>query len=202
MNKVPAPPQARAYRMVSRAKAAADTTSRLLDVAVTLFTDNSYDEVSLESIASGAGVTDRTLLRRFGSKEALFVAATMRAAEDVMRQRAAAPVGDISGAVANVVDSYEHWGANRLRMLAQEDRIPVIAENVEGGRRYHWSWVEQTFAPLLRGRRGSDRKRMVAALVVITDVYTWKLLRRDLHFSQTETERILVDLISGLTGGD
>jgi hypothetical protein len=109
-------------------------------------------------------------------------------------------VGDVAGAVTNVVASYEHWGANRLRLLAQEDRIPVVAQSVEAGRRYHRAWVERVFAPLVTGLRGSERKRVVAALVMVTDVYTWKLLRRDLGLSRRDTERTMVQLINTLQG--
>jgi hypothetical protein len=84
-------------------------------------------------------------------------------------------------------------------MLSQEDRIPVVAANVEHGRRYHWSWVERTFAPLLADLRGSGRKRRIGALIAATDVYTWKLLRSDLGFSRTDTERAIVDLIGNVT---
>jgi hypothetical protein len=113
----------------------------------------------------------------------------------MVRQREATPVGDVAGAVANVVEHYERWGRNRLRLLSQEDRIDLVAEHVRGGRAYHVTWVEQTFAPQLAGLRGPARKRRVAALVAATDVYTWKLLRLDLGLSRVETERTLVELI-------
>jgi AcrR family transcriptional regulator len=190
----------RPYRMAARADAAQATAARLLDAAVTRFTDTAYGDVSLEEIAQAAGVTKRTLLRRYGSKDALFVAAMDRAAHEMMRSRDAAPVGDVAGAVTNLVDHYERWGENRLRLLAQEDRIPVVAENVQGGRRYHWSWVEQKFAPLIGGLAGAARTRRIAALVAITDVYTWKLLRRDLGLSRADTEQLLVELLSKLEG--
>jgi AcrR family transcriptional regulator len=190
----------RPYRMAARADAAQATAARLLDAAVTRFTDTAYEDVSLEEIAQAAGVTKRTLLRRYGSKDALFVAAMDRAAHEMMRSRDAAPVGDVAGAVTNLVDHYERWGENRLRLLAQEDRSPVVAENVQGGRRYHWSWVEQKFAPLIGGLAGAARTRRIAALVAITDVYTWKLLRRDLGLSRADTEQLLVELLSKLEG--
>ncbi len=190
----------RPYRMVARADAARATGSRVLDVAVELFTDKPYEDVSLDEIARRAHVTKRTVLRRFGSKEALFLTAMERAGREEMRARDAAPVGDLAGAVANVVEHYERWGANRLRLLAQEDRIAVVAEDVEAGRRYHWSWVQRTFAPLIDGLEGAARKRRIAALVTLTDVYTWKLLRRDLGLSRADTERTLVELISKLEG--
>ncbi|MDQ3608862.1 MAG: TetR/AcrR family transcriptional regulator [Actinomycetota bacterium] len=190
----------RPYRMVARADAALATANRVLDVALELFTARPYEDVSVEEIAQRAEVTKRTVLRHFRSKEALFLAAMERGGREEMRARDAAPAGDVAGAVANVVEHYERWGANRLRLLSQEDRIAVVAQDVEIGRRYHWSWVERTFAPLIDGLTGAARKRRVAALVALTDVYTWKLLRRDLGLSQSDTERTLVELINKLEG--
>src|SRR3954463_7782049 len=191
----------RAYRMSARAEATAATGTRILDVAVRLFTDNPYDEVSLERVAAEAGVAKRTVLRRFGSKEALFSEAMNPARDEMIAHRQAAPVGDVAGAVANVVGQYEQWGTNRLRLLEQEDRIPLIAEWVQGGREWHWAWVERVLAPQLKGLRGAERKRRIAALVVLTDVYTWRLLRLDLKLSRADTERTLVDLITRSEGG-
>ncbi len=190
----------RPYRMAARADAAEATANRVLDAALELFTDNPYEDVSLEAVAKEAGVTTRTVLRRFGSKEALFGEAMQRAVSEMITHREAAPVGDVAGAVANVIGQYERWGTNRLRMLAQEDRIPVIAEWVRGGREWHWAWVQRVFAPSLAGLRGAARKRRVAALVALTDVYTWKLLRLDLRLSRGETERTLIESINSLEG--
>jgi AcrR family transcriptional regulator len=192
----------RPYRMAARAEAAAATAERILDAAVEMFTERPYDDVSLDLIAAESGVTKRTLLRRFESKESLFGVAMQRAVGEMVAHRDAAPVGDVHGAVANVVGQYERWGTNRLRLLAQEDRIPVVAEWVQGGRAYHWDWVARVFAPQLAGLRGAARKRRVAALVALTDVYTWKLLRRDLGLSRADTERTLIDLIEKLEGHD
>ncbi|MDQ3732521.1 MAG: TetR/AcrR family transcriptional regulator [Actinomycetota bacterium] len=190
----------RPYRMVARADAARATAERVLDVALELFTARPYEDVSVEEIAQHAEVTRRTVLRRFGSKEALFLAAMERGGREEMRARDEAPVGDVAAAVVNVVAHYERWGANRLRLLSQQDRIPVVAEDVQIGRRYHWSWVERTFAPLIDGLTGAARKRRIATLVVLTDVYTWKLLRRDLGLSQADTNRTLIELIDKLKG--
>jgi AcrR family transcriptional regulator len=191
----------RQYDMSARAEAAEVTVRRVIDVAVRLFTDHSYEDVSLERVAGDAGVTKRTVLRRFGSKEALFGEAMSAAREEMIAHRQEAPIGDVAGSVANVVGQYERWGMNRLRLLEQEDRIPLIAEWVQGGREWHWDWVERVFAPQLEGLRGGERKRRRAALVALTDVYTWRLLRLDLHLSRADTERTLVDLIHRLDGG-
>jgi AcrR family transcriptional regulator len=185
----------RRYRMTVRAEAAQSTANCILDAAIELFTDKAFEDVTLDEVAERAGITKRTVLRRFESKDRLFVAAMDRAVDQMLRQREVAPVGDVVGAVANVVAHYERWGTNRLRLLSQEDRIELVAEHVRGGRAYHRAWVEHTFGPQLAGLRGSARKRRVAALVAATDVYTWKLLRLDLGLSRAETQRTLVEII-------
>jgi AcrR family transcriptional regulator len=186
--------------MVARAETTRARAERVLEAALALFAEKPYEDVSLEEVAELSGVTKRTVLRRFGSKDEVFVRAMEQGGRREMARRDEAPVGDVSGAIANLIDHYERWGANRLRLLSQEDRIPVVAENVEIGRRYHWSWVERTFAPLLDGLQGGARRRRIAALVAITDVYTWKLLRRDLTLSRRDTEQVLTELISKLEG--
>lgn len=185
----------RRYQMTARAEAAQFTAAGILDVAIELFTDNAFEDVTLDEVAERAGVTKRTVLRRFESKDLLFVTAMDHAVEEMVGQRDRAPVGDVAGAVANVVQHYERWGRNRLRLLSQEGRIGLVAEHVRGGRAYHRAWVERTFAPQLAGLRGLQRTRRVAALVAVTDVYTWKLLRLDLGLSRAETERTLVEII-------
>ena len=186
--------------MQARADAAEATGARVLDAAVELFTESPFDEVSLEQVANRSGVATRTVIRRFGSKEDLFGSAMRRAAEIMMAQRNEAPVGDIAGAVRNVIAHYEKWGENRLRLIAQEDRIDVVRENVRGGRAFHRDWVERTFAPLLVGFAGAARQRRVAALIALTDVFMWKLLRRDHGLSRAQTERTIVELITALQG--
>ena len=195
------PPGRRHYRMTARADAVQVTADRVLDAALELFTDHPYDEVSLDDVAAKARVTKRTVLRRFGSKESLFLAADERAGRQEMDRRHEAPVGDVIAAVALVVASYERFGRNRLRMLEQEDRFPIVAQDVAEGRRLHLAWVERTFAPLVERLPMAARARRIATLVALTDVYMWKLLRLDQGLSRDDTVRALVELIRAL-GGD
>jgi hypothetical protein len=46
--------------------------------------------------------------------------------------------------------------------------------------------------------RSDARARCINALHAATDVYTWKLLRRDLKLSRAETERTMVELANGV----
>src|ERR1700735_2757639 len=95
----------------------------------------------------------------------------------VRDERMRAPVGDVTGAVRNLVQHYEDRGDMVLRWLAEEDRNPFMHEIVDRGRGIHHEWVAQTFAPQLE-RATIDQRRRLAQLVAITDVYVWKLLRR------------------------
>jgi uncharacterized membrane-anchored protein len=117
-----------------------------------------------------------------------------------MRIRHEVEVGDVAGAVAAVVGSYERFGANRLRALAQEDRLPIIAEDAAAGRRMHHQWVARIMAPLLRGASRAERRRRLGALIALTDVYIWKVLRRDVGLSEADTRKVLVGLINSVGG--
>ena len=54
--------------------------------------------------------------------------------------------------------------------------------------------------PCQRSPDGKARRRVVNALHAATDVYTWKLLRRDLGVTRAETERTMVRLVDGTLG--
>jgi AcrR family transcriptional regulator len=190
----------RPYQMRARAEAAAETGRRILEAVIELHTERFFDQVSLEDIAERAGVTVQTVIRRFGNKERLIEAATEMANRQVVRQRDQAPVGDIEGAVKNLVDHYEEWGDSALRLLAQEERVAAFRSVTDAGRALHYQWVERTFAPLLANRAGEARRRLLAELIAVCDVYFWKLLRRDLGLSREQTDLAIRETILALKG--
>jgi AcrR family transcriptional regulator len=193
-------PHKRPYRMRARAEAAAETGRRILEAVIELHRERFWDQVSLEDIAERAGVTVQTVIRRFGSKERLIEAAAEEGTRQVIRQRDRAPVGDIEGAVENLVDHYEEWADSALRLLAQEERVPAFRSVTDAARAFHYEWVERTFAPLLAKRTGTTRRRLLAELVAICDVYFWKLLRRDLGLNREQTELAIRETILALEG--
>jgi AcrR family transcriptional regulator len=194
------PPQKRPYRMRARAEAAAETGRRILEATIELHRERFFDQVSLEDIAERAGVTVRTVIRRFGSKERLIEAAAEEGTRQVTDQRYRAPIGDIEGAVNNLVDHYEEWGDTALRLLAQEERVAAFRSITDAGRAFHHEWVESTFAPLLAKRTGEEYRRLLAELIAVCDVYFWKLLRRDLGLSREQTELAIRETILALKG--
>lgn len=177
--------------MVARAAAAQASAERILEAARALFGELLYDQVSLDSVAERAGVTVRTVVRRFGSKEGLFTLVADRMSRQVRSEREAGRMEDPVEAVRGAVRNYERWGDDVLHFLAQESRAAAIASVVARGRRYHHSWVERTFAPALAGLPGEERGHRLAQLVVATDVYAWKVLRRDLGLEAGEAEALM-----------
>jgi AcrR family transcriptional regulator len=188
----------RPYRMRARAESAAATGERILDAAIDVFWEQPAD-FSLERVARRAGVSVRTVIRRFGGTEGLMTAAAERETDRVERHRAEAPVGDVSGAVRVLVEHYEELGERVLLMLAEENRKPELREIVDQGRSRHAAWCERVFAPALARLRGRARDRRLAQLVAVCDVYTWKLLRGDRGLTRRETEAALVELLEPLT---
>jgi AcrR family transcriptional regulator len=187
--------------MVARAEAVAATGERILDAAVEVFWELPSDQISLDEVARRAGVTVQTVIRRFGGRDALLAAAAEREAERVRRQRQEAPVGDAAGAVRVLVDHYESMGDRVLRLLAEEERVPGLGEIADRGRALHREWCARVFAAALEGRAGVERRRRLAQLVAICDVYTWKLLRRDAGLSRRQTELALVELLEPMLEG-
>src|SRR5262249_4056980 len=96
--------------MSARAEAAERTVARIHEAAADLFRSRPFPEVTLQAIADAAGVTLQTVLRRFGSKEQLFISAANAQADTVMRRRAIDAGGDVKTIVRTLVASYEEMG--------------------------------------------------------------------------------------------
>jgi AcrR family transcriptional regulator len=185
----------RPYQMVARAQSAAATRERILDVAVRAFWEQPDEQVSLDQVARRAEVSVQTVIRRFGGRDGLFAAAVERETERTRTERDQAPAGDPQGAVRILLDHYETLGERVLALLAEERRLPELREVADAGRELHRAWCARVFAEALDRRKGAERRRRLAQLVAICDVYTWKLLRRDAGLSRRQTETALVEML-------
>jgi AcrR family transcriptional regulator len=167
----------RNYEMRVRKEATAATRSAIVAAAVDSVMAERSLAVTLGTVADRAGVTVKTVLRHFGSREALIDEAASRAQEDVLRERLAPP-DDPEHALAVLIEHYERRGEMVLGILAEEVDDPRARQICDTGRALHRAWVEEAFGVNLPADPG-ERSRIVDALVVATDVYAWKLLRRD-----------------------
>jgi AcrR family transcriptional regulator len=182
----------RTYTMGARAEAVQETRLRIQEALFRLGCERLFVEISLDDVAREAGVSVQTVLRQFGSRAALMEANSEYAVGRIAEEREV-PVGDVDSAVRVICHHYELRGEIALLMLAQERANPQVATLTENGRRMHRQWVDDVFAPL------TDKDdAMVDLLVVATDVYTWKLLRRDRGLSRAQTENRMKELVQAV----
>jgi AcrR family transcriptional regulator len=187
----------RTYTMTTRAMAAEQTRQRILQAAFDLQSQRLASEIGLEAVADEAQVSVQTILRHFGSRAGLMDATTVFANEQVADERRT-PVGDVRAAITVLVDHYERRGDLALMMLAQESTYEHVRKMSEAGKEMHRTWVRDVFTPQLADSSPAAREEFVDLLVVATDVYTWKLLRRDRGLSRTQVEHRMNTLVAAV----
>ncbi len=157
------------------------------------------DEITLDDVAAAAGTTRQTVIRLFGGKEGVLAAAI-----DLFHAKAAPRIelsqraSDLT-AIEAVVEHYEAVGDMAFRLLAQEERHPVLRPQLEVGRQAHRSWVAARFNGALKGLGGEARDMQITRLVVATDLYTWKLLRRDFGHTKSEVVALMAGMITNIS---
>ncbi len=185
------------YRMRARADAVEATRDRLVTAAVNAFGDRPYDDVTIAEVAREAGVSHQTLLNHFGSKERLYLAAVEVGGGRIAELRAAAVPGEVDSIVGALMEQYERYGDGNARTAMLDERSPMVASMLEMARGYHQDWLAAMFAEHLPAQ-GTARREALAALHAATDVFTWKLLRRDLRLSRRATRQTMTRLVTAL----
>jgi AcrR family transcriptional regulator len=191
---------ARTYRMVVRAGQAEVTRRRILNAAMGILF-SSQAALTLASTAAQAGVSVQTVLRCFGSRAGLVEAAAGEAWRRVADQRGQAPVGDIAASVKVLFIHYEAYGDRLVQARARESAVPELAAGLHRARADHRRWVARTYRPQLAARPELERDRALNALVALTDVYNWKLLRRDLELDRRDAEATLAEMVAAVVSG-
>jgi len=190
--------ETRSYVMKARAEKAAATRERIVKSAVDLIVERTLDGLTLEAIAERAGVAARTILRIFGSKEQVFAAAINA---EGRRGHGQLRPGDVEATIKTVFDDYEKIGDAVILRLADEGRIPSLDALLKSGRDNHRRWIEESFSPQLSKLDRNARAELLNALLVATDVYAWKLLRRDFGLSRRAAEKVIGRIIHSLVEG-
>jgi AcrR family transcriptional regulator len=184
----------RAYTQTRRADATEQTRRAILDAAQALFREDHQIDPQLGLIAARAGCSSRSVIRHFGSKEGLIEAAIADGVTATAESRWAEP-GDVAGAVHRLVDHYEEIGDEVVRWLASAERYPLVRRVTESGARMHRDWVRTVFGPDLEGLEPGERRRRVATLATVTDVYVWQLLRRREGLGRGAAEAAILALV-------
>ncbi|WP_182909438.1 TetR/AcrR family transcriptional regulator [Microbispora sp. H13382] len=186
----------RPYRMGARAAAAEVTRTRVVEAAAALWRRRWYDDVTLQHVADEAGVSVQTIVNHFGGKDGLADAVAERVASQAALTREV-PAGDVAAIVAVLFEDYERHGDANVLWTAQMDRVPAIARAAADARVRHRAWLEQVFADRLPAQ-GPAREHALNLHYAATDVYLWKLWRRDLGLSREDAERAMRDLLTSI----
>jgi AcrR family transcriptional regulator len=189
--------QARRYTMRERAEAVEATRERIARVAMERFLAEPYADVTIASVARDTGVSHQTLLNHFESKEGLFAAAAQRFSADLASARESRPATDPDSVVAHLVDQFERSGDGNVRLALLDERIEAVKASLVQGRANHQGWLAEVFEDRLPADP-AKQKQTLAALHAATDVYTWKLLRRDLGHGRRATQRIMTDMVRAI----
>ena len=184
----------RTYHQTARAESAEATGRHIAQAFLARLMEHWFDEITLDQVAEDAGVTVQTVVRRFGGKEGLLATAARVMGDQIIAQRTAPP-GDIDTLLEKLIGDYERTGDAVIRLLALEPRQPTLKKLLDFGRSKHRKWVSDGFAGSLSHLDPASRQRTIDALVIITDVYTWKLLRRDMARSIRATAETMKNLI-------
>jgi AcrR family transcriptional regulator len=188
-----------AYTMVARAEGMVATRERIVQAALKLALEQAYEDITLAAIAQTAGVSHQTVLNHFESKEKVAAAAAEVLSQETLQARGKAIPGDHRGAVAILVNEYERFGDANVRWALSSERLGSLASLLDQARTGHQVWLERIFSDRLP-KTPAARRRAIHALHAATDVYTWKLFRRDLRLTRIETERLIVALVNGVLG--
>ena len=187
----------RVYHQTARAAAAEELRQRVAIAFYKLLLSRWVDEITLDDVAASAGTTRQTVIRLFGGKEGLLEAMAAIVEAQAEPRLLLPHNASIQGALQALITHYEVVGDLVVRLLAQEERHPALRPILERGRREHRAWVAKWFGGALKG---VERERQVTRLVVATDVYTWKLLRRDFGNTQKEVTVLMAGLLEQITG--
>jgi len=188
----------RIYRQTARAEAAKSREADILEAFQALLGTRWTSDFTLADVAREAGVTQQTVIRKFGGKEGLFRALAEKIGTEIEARRAVQP-GMMSEAIAVLVEDYEAVGDLVSRLLQQEAHDGALTPLLEFGRKAHREWIAHAFAPALQSRGEPARKLLLDALVAATDVYVWKLLRRDLGYQPAHVAAVIELLAAGAT---
>jgi len=190
----------RPYRQIARAAAAESLRQRVVTAFNDLLLSRWIDEITLDEAAVSAGTTRQTVIRLFGGKDGLLEAVMDRLRAEVV-PRTSMPADDSGrAALEALIAHYESVGDIVVRFLAQEERHSALRPLLAQGRREHRTWVAERFGSMRSGLSELEWERQITRLIVATDIYTWKLLRRDFGKSQAEVLHLMVAIINKETG--
>jgi len=193
---------------MNKAKSAYDNSKRQTDAEKTkikilrafgdLWSDYSIKDITLEMVAIEAGLTTKTILRKFGSKDGLTNESLSYLATEIESERTSAKAGNVDDILKALLSNYEKIGEAAIRTINLESELKIARQIGAKGRQLHRDWCIRMFAPYLPGEQTADYEIQLTSFIAATEIYLWMLMRKDLKLSKEKTFSIFKNLIEGL----
>lgn len=186
----------RPYNSERRAKAVQQSRERAIEAFIALSGRMTLDDITLDRVAQATGVTVRTLQRHFDNKEHL----VREAHETILRSISERLVDETPGShafVGRIVRHMEQIGDYLVRFENEASNYPSLLPDLERGREMRRSALGRMFDAQIQCD-AKTRERTLKALYVVSDVYAWKILRRDIGLSTADTEALLRDMVEAV----
>jgi AcrR family transcriptional regulator len=161
-----------------------------------LFMEGSIDAVTLEAVADRAGVSLKTVVRQFKSKDALLLECA-KSGPAIEEKKRTVSAGDVEGVVRVLSGRYEAMLDFVPGMFALEDRIPEVALARRSAIESHLGWLADAFSPWLRVR-GAVRLRRLHALFGATELQVWWMWRRRVGLGRGAARDALAETLTAL----
>jgi AcrR family transcriptional regulator len=183
-------------RLTARAVKAAETRQRLVDAAVELFAECSYDEVAVADICRAAGTAHGLLFHYFGNKRGIYLEAIRDTTNRLLRIHAQRPeippVERIRGAFTG---QFRYLAAHRglaLRLvLGGRGADPEAWEVLEAGR---WRIIESWITLLGLDPQNQALRMMIRSVVGAIDEAAVYWLQNDEPFDVDAVVECLMQL--------
>jgi AcrR family transcriptional regulator len=160
---------ARAYESPLRKEQALQTRERVLDAAVEELAEAS-GELTVPAVAKRARVSLRTVYRHFPTKQAV-----VDGVADRYQRRFGAPylgsLEDLPAATERMVRSFRD-DEQLARAVLRIDPAALAPE-----RSVRLAALEETLAPVLRGRPPGERRQIVGVMYAVHGLLMWQTLR-------------------------
>ena len=193
-------------RVDGRTARAHRTRSAILDALLDLI-DRGTLQPTASAVATQAGVALRSIRQHFESREVLFLAASERHAERMVREQRASPralvtEGPLDERIRRFVEARAHaleaTSAIRRAAILRESSSAALSLALRTPARERRREVERVFATELASREPRERTSVLDALDLDTSGKAWDTLRRDMSRSRADAAGVMATAIHAL----
>jgi AcrR family transcriptional regulator len=174
------------------------TKIKILNAFGDLWSEYSIRDITLEMVAKEAGLTTKTILRKFGSKEGLTNESLSYLAAKIESERTSTNAGQVDEILKALLSNYEKMGEAAIRTINLESELEIARQIGAKGRKLHRDWCMRMFASFLPDKQSDDYEIQLVSFIAATEIYLWKLMRKDLELSKEQTFSIFKNLVEGL----